>query len=149
LLGPLADNGGSHTLPDGSHVLTHENLANSGNNGVRDRGPSLVFGAPTDERGFPGLVDGKEDIGAFEFQDFDVAVSTAAPAGTVHALLPATFTFPVSDNGPNTSHGVTLTAKLPAGTIVLAGAATITVSGNVATLAVPDLAAGASTTVSL
>jgi uncharacterized repeat protein (TIGR01451 family) len=152
LLGPLADNGGSFVLPDGSHVLTRANLAVSGNDGVRDRGTDT--GAPgTDERGFTRLVDAHVDIGAFEFQDFDVAVSAVGPVGTVHALLPATFTFTVTNHGPNPSHGVTLSTTLPAGTFVVSASTSFTIlgdaGGNHVTLTVPDLASGASTAVTM
>src|SRR5262249_14438769 len=68
LLGPLADNGSTVVLPDGSHLLTHEGQANSGNNGVRDRGFGTGFlndPVPTkDERGFPRPFHAPVDIGA-------------------------------------------------------------------------------------
>jgi uncharacterized repeat protein (TIGR01451 family) len=149
LLEPLADNGGTVVLPDGGHLLTHQAKANSGNNGVRDRGRGSNFiplGAPSkDGRGFPRSFNSPVDIGAFEFQDFDVAVSTSAPAATVQAGLPATFTLTVRNLGPNPARGVILTATLPAGTVVVAASSSFTVSGNVVTFAVPDLAAGGST----
>jgi uncharacterized repeat protein (TIGR01451 family) len=149
LLDPLTDNGASAALPDGSHLLTHQDEADSGNNGVRDRGPTLSIGARTDERGFPGLVGSAEDIGAFEFQNFDMAASVSAPPGPVHAGLPVTFTVTIRNLGPNPSHGVMQTATLPAGTAVLGASGSFTVSGNVVTFAVPDLAPGGSTTVTL
>jgi uncharacterized repeat protein (TIGR01451 family) len=142
LLEPLADNGGTTVLPDGHHLLTHQNQANSGVNGVRDRaatGQTQTF----DARGFPQPAGARTDVGAFEFQDADVVVRTSAPAGTVHAGLPVNLSLTVTNNGSNASHGVTLTATLPPGTTVVAAPGNFTVSGNVVTLAVPDLAAGA------
>src|SRR5262249_19582962 len=44
------------------------------------------------------------------------------------------------------AHGATATFTLPAGTAVVAASGSFTVSGNVVTFAVPDLAAGAGTT---
>jgi uncharacterized repeat protein (TIGR01451 family) len=148
LLEGLADNGGTVVLPDGSHLLTQQDEANNGNNGVRGHGNG-AGAPPTDERGFPLPVGAPIDIGAFQFQDFDVAVSTSAPAGTVRAGKPAAFTLTVTNKGPNTSRGVTLTATLPAGTAVVGASTGFTVSGNVVTFAVPDLAAGASASFTL
>jgi uncharacterized repeat protein (TIGR01451 family) len=148
LLGPLADNGGAGVLPDGSHVLTHLNLANTGNNGVRDRGTDT--GAPaSDERGFLRLVDTHVDIGAFEFQDYDVTVNTPAPVGMVMTGQAAIFPVTVTNNGPNPSHGVLLTDTLPAGTVAVAAPGSMTVSGTTVTFAVPDLAPRASTAFNL
>jgi uncharacterized repeat protein (TIGR01451 family) len=153
LLEPLADNGGTVVLPDGSHLLTHLAKTNSGNNGVRDRGRGTNFGnsgaPPEDERGFSRPPNVLVDIGASQFQNFDVAVSTSAPAATVQAGLPVTFTLTVTNLGPNPAHGVTVTDTLPAGTAVVAASGSFTVSGNVVTFAVPDLAAGASTSFTL
>ena len=133
-------------------MLTHESLPNSGNNGVRDRG-SDTNPASADERGFPRKIGTHVDIGAFEFQDFDVALAAAAPPGTVHALVPATFTFTVTNNGPNASRGVTIASNLPTGTSVVSASTSFTVIGNATgnhvTLAVPDLMSGASTTVTM
>jgi uncharacterized repeat protein (TIGR01451 family) len=151
LLEPLADNGGTVVLPDGSHLPTHKDQANSGNNGVRDRGFNFtpLNGPTTDERGLPRPSTGPVDIGAVQFQNIDLAVHMSAPAGTVHAGLPATFTVTVRNLGPSPSHGVTLTDTLPAGTTVVAASAGFTVRGNVVTFVLPDLAAGASTTLTL
>jgi hypothetical protein len=59
-------------------------------------------GVQTDQRG-PGFFrtgGSAPDIGAFEVQKIDVAVSTSAPAGPVRAEVPATFTLTVTNNGP-------------------------------------------------
>jgi uncharacterized repeat protein (TIGR01451 family) len=151
LLEPLADNGGTVVLPDGSHLLTHEDDASQGNNGVRDRGPTAVrgIGVGTDERGFPRLIDAAEDIGAFEFQDFALSVSTSTPAGPVRAGQPAAFTLAVTNNGPNTCHDVTLTATLPEGTTVIGATPRLTRPVVLVTFAVPDLAAGGSASFTL
>jgi uncharacterized repeat protein (TIGR01451 family) len=162
LLDPLADNGGTAVLPDGSHPLTHQNEANSGNNGVRDRGPTLVRGGggATDERGFPRLIDRAEDTGAFEFQDADLAVSVSAPAGPVPAGQPLTLTLTVTNRGPNASHDVKLTDTLPPGTVVVSASAGYTVYSlssshgsttgpQVVAFAALDLASGASTSITL
>jgi uncharacterized repeat protein (TIGR01451 family) len=153
LLEPLADNGGSVALPDGSHLLTHQNKANSGNNGVRNRGAGVglfPLGAQgDDEREFPRPFNGPTDIGASQFQDFDVAVNAGAPTGPVRAGSPATFTVTVTNVGPNPAKGVTVTVTLPAGTTVVTASNDFTVSGNKVTSAVPDLAAGADTRLTL
>jgi uncharacterized repeat protein (TIGR01451 family) len=150
LLAPLADNGGTVVLPDGSHLLTHQSKPNSDLNGLRHRGRgtnALGIVAPTDdERGLPRPTDTLVDIGAVEFQNFDVAVGISAPAGPVRAGAPATFTLTFTNNGPNDAHGVTATFTVPAGTTVVAAPGSFTVRGNVVTFAVPDLAAGASMT---
>jgi uncharacterized repeat protein (TIGR01451 family) len=149
LLDPLADNGGTVVLPDGSHLLTHQDQANNGTNGVRDRIQGLAAVPDSDERGFLRRVGAGADIGAFEFQDFDVTLGISAPAGPVRAGLPATFVLGVTNNGRNPSHGVTATATLAAGTVVVSAPGSFTVSGNVVTFAVPDLAAGASIALTL
>jgi hypothetical protein len=152
LLSPLADNGGAGLLPDGSHVLTHQDQATSGNNGVLDRG--IDAGAPaTDERGFPRQIGAHVDVGALEFQNADLAVSAAAPTSPVHAELPAPFTFTVTNHGPNVSHGATVSTTLPPGPLVLSASTSFTIvgtpAGTVVTLAVPDLASGASAVITL
>src|SRR5581483_9962679 len=146
LLDPLADNGGTTALPDGTHVRTLQNEANSGSNGVRDRGST---GTGLDERGFPVPIHGAADIGAAEFQDFDVAVRLRAPSGRVRTHQPATFTVTVTNLGPNTSRGVTAAVTLPPGTTIVSASVPFTASGTMVTLAVQDLAAGASTTLTL
>ena len=74
LLGPLTDNGNLGQVS----TLTHANLPNNGNNGVRDRGQDA--GAPTtDERGLPRVSGAHTDIGAFEFQNPDMAVTCQRP----------------------------------------------------------------------
>jgi uncharacterized repeat protein (TIGR01451 family) len=153
LLEPLADNGGGVALPDGSHLLTHPTKANSGNDGVRSRGSGVglfPFGAQgDDERGFPRPPDGPTDIGASQFQDFDVTVNASAPTGPVHAGSPATFPVTVTNVGPNPAKGVTVTVTLPAGTTVVTASNAFAVSGNKVTIAVPDLAVGADTRLTL
>jgi uncharacterized repeat protein (TIGR01451 family) len=148
LLEPLADNGGTVLLPDGSHLLTHQDDPNNGNNGVRNRAPGGLTSLTSDERGFP-VASGARDIGAFEFQNFDVAVSTSAPAGTLRAGQPATFTLTVTNNGPNTSRDVTLSATLPEGTTVIGATPRLTRPVVLVNFAVPDLAAGGSASFTL
>jgi uncharacterized repeat protein (TIGR01451 family) len=145
----LEDNGGTVVLPDGSHLLTHQDKASNGNNGVRDRG---VGGLETRaERGFPRHIDAQADIGAIDFQDFDLAVHTSAPAGTIRAGLPATFTLAVTNNGPNPAHAVTVTDILDilGGAAIVSVSGSFTVNGNRVTFAVPDLTAGARTSFTL
>ena len=83
-LGPLADNGG-FTLPDGSHILTHALLV--GSPAINAGNLNAVAGAngvpQYDERGVPfnRIVNGRIDIGAFEFQqpsDLNLLVDTLA-----------------------------------------------------------------------
>jgi uncharacterized repeat protein (TIGR01451 family) len=147
LLDRLADNGAAIALPDGLPMLTFQDEPNSGNNGVRDR--ATTFAEPTDGRGFPRLIGNIPDIGAFEFQDFDLAVSTSAPAGTVHAGLPATFVLTVHNLGPTIAYAVTVTGALPPGTTVVAASDSFTVEDSVVTFAVPQLLPGASTSFTL
>jgi uncharacterized repeat protein (TIGR01451 family) len=150
LLEPLADNGGTVVLPDGSHPLTHKNQPSGDTTGVRDRGTEL--GTPsTDARGFTRWIDTHVDIGAFEFQDADVTLGAGpgAPGGHAYAGLPVGFSFTVTNHGPNPSHGVTVATTLPPGTTVVAASGNFTVSGNVVAFAVPDIAAGASTVLTL
>jgi len=146
LLEPLADNGGTVVLPDGSHLLTHQDDANNGNNGVRDRAPN---GNASDERGF-SVFNGACDIGAFEFQDCDLSVTTSAPAGALRPGQPATFTLAVTSNGPNACpFDPILTATLPSGTIVVSASGNATANGNVVTFLVPPLTVGSSTSFTL
>ncbi len=81
-LGPLADNGGV-TLPDGSHILTHALLPGSPAINAGDLNLKAgVDGVPQfDERGTPfsRVVNGRIDIGAFEYQaasDLNLLVDT-------------------------------------------------------------------------
>jgi uncharacterized repeat protein (TIGR01451 family) len=144
LLGPLTDNGSLGQVS----TLTHANLPNRGNNGVRDRG--LDAGAPsTDERGQPRVSGAHTDIGAFEFQNPDEAVSASGPTGTIRAGAPLSLSFVVTNNGPNTSSAVVLGVTLPANTTVVSASVGFTVSGNVVNLAVPDLAKSANATITL
>jgi uncharacterized repeat protein (TIGR01451 family) len=145
LLAPLTNNG-----PNGEvTILTHANLPNSGNNGVRDRGQDT--GAPTtDERGFPRVSGAHTDIGAFEFQNPDLAVSMSGPIGTIRAGIPLSLSIVVTNNGPNTSSGVVLGVTLPANTTVVSASVGFTVSsGGVVNLAVPDLANQANAAITL
>ncbi len=143
LLGPLSDNGRF-----GQVTLTHADLPNSGNNGVRDRGQDA--GAPTtDELGQPRVSGAHTDIGAFEFQNPDTAVSVSGPTGTIRAGAPLTLGIVVTNNGPNTSSGVVLGVSLPANTTVVSASVGFSVSGNVVNLAVPDLAKSANATITL
>ena len=144
LLGPLTDNGKLGQVS----TLTHANLPNSGNNGVRDRGQDA--GAPTtDERGLPRVSGAHTDIGAFEFQNPDTAVSVSGPTGTIRAGSPLSLSIVVTNNGPNTSSAVVLGVTLPANTTVVSASVGFSVSGNVVNLAVPDLAKSANATITL
>jgi uncharacterized repeat protein (TIGR01451 family) len=148
-LGGATDNGGAAAVFNGSHPLTLEDQPNSGNNGVQGRGNAAA--APgTDERGFPRLLVGAQsDIGAFQFQDADLAVSISAPPGALHAGRPETFTITVHNLGPNTARSVTLTDTLPAGTTLVRASGSPTVQGNVLTFAGLDLPAGGSASFTL
>jgi uncharacterized repeat protein (TIGR01451 family) len=140
LLGLLQDNGGTATLLDGSHLFTEALLPGSL---AIDHGNDNTA-PPTDERGFPRSSDPHVDSGAYELLNFDVAAAVSAP-GLHLAGEPLTFSLTVTNHGPDTSRGVTLTDTLPAGAVLLDAPARATVSGNTFTLTVPDLAAGAST----
>jgi uncharacterized repeat protein (TIGR01451 family) len=151
LLEPLADNGGTLVLPDGSHLLTLQDQPISGNNGVRGRAVGAGLNVPaTDERGFPRPAGAPFDIGAFQFQDCDLSVSTSASAGTVRGGQPVTFTLAVTNNGPNpTPYDPILTATLPAGTAVVSASGNATANGNVVTFLLPPLAVGGSASFTL
>ena len=143
LLGPLSDNG-----EFGQVSLTDADLPNSGNNGVRDRGQDA--GAPTtDELGLPRVSGAHTDIGAFEFQNPDAAVSVNSPISTIRAGSPLSLSIVVTNNGPNTSSGVVLGVSLPANTTVVSASVGFSVSGNVVNLAVPDLAKSTNATITL
>jgi uncharacterized repeat protein (TIGR01451 family) len=151
LLDPLADNGSTIVLPDGSHLPTHQSQANRGNNGVRDRGLNFILlgGPTTDERGFPRPSNGPVEIGASQFQNFDVAVSTSASANAIRAGQAVTFTLTVHNFGPNIARGVTVTEVLSTSGVLVAASGSFSVGGNVVTFVVPDLAVGASTAFTL
>ena len=143
LLGPLSNNG-----QFGQVTLTHADLPNSGNNGVRDRGQDA--GAPTtDELGLPRVSGAHTDVGAFEFQNPDTAVSVSGPTGTIRAGSPLSLSIVVTNNGPNTSSAVVLGVSLPANTTVVSASVGFSVSGNVVNIAVPDLAKSANATITL
>jgi hypothetical protein len=142
LLVPLGDNGSTVTFLDGSHLLTHQDLANSGTNGVRDRGTTV--GAPSvDERGFPrpdgGDTPSVPDIGAFEFQDVTLSVAVTAPP-TV-ALGTTTLSVTVTDTSGNAlpDDNSTVNVALPAG---------LAATGPL-TFRIGPLAPGASQTISV
>jgi uncharacterized repeat protein (TIGR01451 family) len=144
LLGPLTDNGKIGQVS----TLTHANLPNSGNNGVRDRGQDA--GAPTtDERGFPRVSGPHSDIGAFEFQNPDMAVSASGPINTIRAGSPLSLSIVVTNNGPNTSSAVVLGVTLPSNTTVVSASVGFTINGDIVNLAVPDLAKLANATITL
>ena len=144
LLVPLDFNGNLGTIA----IFTHANLPNSGNNGVRDRGQDA--GAPTtDERGQPRTSGAHTDIGAFEFQNPDMAVIASGPTGTIRAGSPLALNFVVTNNGPNASSAVVLGVSLPANTTVVSASVGFTISGNVVNLALPDLAKSANATITL
>jgi uncharacterized repeat protein (TIGR01451 family) len=156
LLAPLADNGGTSSLPDGSHVLTHMDLADYGDNGVRDRGSDAGIPA-TDARGLPRLIDAHTDIGAVEYQDFDVSVAAVAPDSTVRAGVPASFALIVTNHGPNASQLVQINDTLPAGATIVSlslngselPATAFTVNGHIVSILASSLTSGSSETYSL
>jgi hypothetical protein len=84
LLGPLGDNGGP-TLPDGSGLMTHALLPGSPAINAGDLNAEAgIGGVPLyDQRGesFPRIVNGRIDIGAYEFEepsDLNLVVDTLA-----------------------------------------------------------------------
>jgi uncharacterized repeat protein (TIGR01451 family) len=144
LLASLDLNGNLGTIA----ILTQANLPNRGNNGVRDRGQDA--GTPTtDERGQPRTSGAHTDIGAFEFQNPDVAVIASGPTGTIRAGSPLSLNFVVTNNGPNASSAVVLGVSLPANTTVVSASVGFTISGNVVNLVVPDLAKSVNATITL
>ena len=162
LLGPLQDNGGPTIGAPGNTMSLQTQALLPGS-------PAIGAGDPTnapatDERGFPRIVNGKIDIGAFEVQptlmltappsatagtSFDITV-TALDAfnnpvsdytGTVdftssdsQAVLPADYTFTASDNGVHTFSGG-VTLNTP-GTQTVTATDTVTGSTASATIIV-------------
>jgi uncharacterized repeat protein (TIGR01451 family) len=136
-LGLLANNGGpTQTLA----LLPGSPAINAGDNSAQS-----VTG-PFDQRGqgFARVVDGTIDIGAFEFQDYDLAVTVSTPPDRVHAGSPVTFAITVRNLEPNPSPGAVLFNTLPEGTTVLGATPSLTRPVEVVPLAVPALGVGAS-----
>jgi uncharacterized repeat protein (TIGR01451 family) len=147
LLGALADNGGTMVLPDGSHLLTMQDDANNGPDGLRGRAPQ---GLPFDERNFPVAAGSTRDIGAYQFQDCDLFASVVPAGPPLRVGQPATFTLAVTNFGPNACpFDPVLTATLPTGTMVVAASGNATARGNVVTFLVPPLAVNGSASFTL
>ena len=84
-------------------------------------------------------------------QSVDLAlVKTAAP-NPVKAGQQLTYTLTATDNGPSNATGVTIVDTLPAGTsyISASGQSSATIAGQTLTLNVGNLAAGASSTITV
>lgn len=76
----------------------------------------------------------------------DLAITKTLDTATLVAGRPATFTITVTNNGPQTATGVTVTDPVPAGltnVTATSGGASCTVTGTI-TCAVPDMAVGQS-----
>lgn len=103
VLGPLANNGGP--------TQTHKPLTGSP---VIDAGdPAFVPPPTTDQRGFARVSGAHIDMGSVELQaaaNLSV-VKTGPPTGVVGQ--PVTYTITVSNGGPNSAFGVTVSDTLP------------------------------------
>ena len=115
-----------------------------------------IGNANTDQRGFARLVGAHEDIGATEYQ-YNLGVSINAPA-TVTGGGTLTFTLTLTNNGPDSVLGASLTDLLPQGVTFQSwtapkGWATTTPAigqgGSVTAVDSQLLAAGASVTFTL
>lgn len=119
MLDVLFDNGGptlTHALLPGSPAI---NAGDPGFSGLAfdQRGP-----------GFPRVVGGRIDIGAFEVQSLpasaDLAVTKQAVKTKLKGSAQLTYTIPVHNFGPDQATGVVLTDPLPAGTTFLSVSST-------------------------
>jgi uncharacterized repeat protein (TIGR01451 family)/CSLREA domain-containing protein len=136
LLGPLADNGGDT-----------DTLALLGASPAIDAG--IAAGCPAaDQRGVDRPQGPACDIGAFErVSAADLSLTKTAPA-SVTAGATIAYALTATNAGPDTATGVQITDTLPAQT-TLASAAGATCAGAPLVCTLPDLAPGASATVTL
>jgi uncharacterized repeat protein (TIGR01451 family) len=116
-LGPLANNGGpnkTHALLPGSEAIDNGNASGC----VDQNGVTLT----TDQRGKPRPADGdvngtaRCDIGAFELQGPDIAVTKIGPNIVVTGSSRITYFIAVTNTGEITANSVALTDTYPAGT---------------------------------
>ena len=112
LLGTYGNYGGpTNVLPllPGSPAIDH------GGNSLSI--PSLLPQLPaTDQRGLPRPVNGSNDIGAVEYQ-YDLALSGSDSLSLATRQL--TYSYTLSDGGPDPASGTTVTFPLPAGVAFL------------------------------
>jgi predicted outer membrane repeat protein len=139
LLGPLQDNGGQLAGAPGAQQVVQTEALLAGSPAI---GTGVATGAPTtDERGF-NRVNGRIDIGAFEFQALTSALTLTASPSLALFGQPVTFTATVSSQTPGTN-------AVPTGTVTFTidgvPQAPVTLNNGVATLTLPSLAAGAHT----
>lgn len=99
LLGPPTNNGGPIAGAPGSQQVVPTEALLPGSLAL---GNGIVNGAPaSDERGFNRVVNGRTDIGAFQFQYVPLLVTITPATPTVKVNGTATFTVTVSNTGNN------------------------------------------------
>jgi hypothetical protein len=122
-LGPLADNGGptkTHALPAGSPAI------NAGDNAT------VPPGLTTDQRGpgFPRIVGGTVDIGAFEFLPTNSPPTITVPPGTQTAYEDVDKALSGISVGDPDGGNLTVTLSVGHGTLTLGTTSGLTVTGN-------------------
>jgi hypothetical protein len=160
----LIGTGGSDGLTNGSNGnqvnVANPGLGTFGNNGgptqtvpLLPTSPAINAGNPfqatfhnllTDQRGYSRIVGGQVDIGAVQYQ-YDLQLT-----GSVTSVSPApgelAYGYTVTNNGPDTVGGATLTIPLPQGISLQGGisgppgwTASFSITGTTATLTLTDL----------
>ena len=105
VLGPLQDNGGSTrtmALLAGSPALNAGDNAHAGGLGSDQRGA-----------GYPRVVGGTVDMGAFELSPCGLSISKSVSPGIAPPGAAITFTLSFSNTGPDLATGILLTDLVP------------------------------------
>ena len=122
LLGPLADNGGP--------TFTHELLTGSPAIDAGDKDAAPV----TDQRGISRPQGSQSDIGAFEVSvaapAADLSIAKSANPASVGAAQNLTYTLTVTNGGPDTASGITVTDTLPGSVTFVSASAGCSESGG-------------------
>jgi uncharacterized repeat protein (TIGR01451 family) len=139
LLGPLQDNGG----PTRTQAIPNTSAAFDGGDSV---------GCPaTDQRGVARPQSAACDIGSFELELADLAITKSVSAATVAAGTTVSFTLALANAGPSTAHAATVTDALPAtlGLVSATPSAGSCSGTTTVSCALGELASGASATVTI
>jgi uncharacterized repeat protein (TIGR01451 family) len=116
-LGALANNGG----PTQTMAITPDSKAYGAGQSTALAGFTFVPPFPTtDQRGDARIANGKVDIGAFQYQ-YDLAVTGSVSISKSTGVL--TYTFTVTNNGPDAATDVALTDTFPSNSTVVPGSA--------------------------
>ena len=143
LLGPLDNNGDFGVV----NLLTHANLANSGNNGVRDRGQDA--GAPTTDTRLTTCVWCPHGHRRLRVSEPRHGRQCQRPHRYDPGRLAAVPQFCRDEQRGQDLQRRALSVTLPPNTTVVTASVDFTVSGDLVSLAVADLAAQAKSTITL